>query len=213
MKLPIEKSKITEAVDIITSSDIDLSNMFKKDGLLKQLTKELVERALEGELKHHLGYERYERDNGTNNSRNGHSSKNLVTEHGVVDINVPRDRNGSFDPLLVPKRQNRIDGFDEKVISLYAKGMSVTDIQIQLQELYGAQISTSLISQITNEVMDAVIAWQNRPLSSIYPIVFFDCIVMKVRQDKRIINKSVYVALGINLLGHTDNYPKFKKAM
>ena len=204
MKLPIEKSKITEAVDIITSSGVDLSNMFQEDGLLKQFTKELVERALEGELKHHLGYDRYERDNGTNNSRNGHSNKNLVTEHGALDINVPRDRNGSFEPLLVPKRQNRIEGFDEKIISLYAKGMSVTDIQIQLQELYGAKISTSLISQITNEVMEAVIAWQNRPLSSIYPIVFFDCIVMKVRQDKRIINKAVYVALGINLLGHKE---------
>ena len=200
----LKKSVITEAVNIIANSDIDLSTMFNQDGLLKQLTKELVEKALDGELKNHLGYEKYKHNDTSDNYRNGHSTKNLITDQGPLDIKIPRDRQGSFDPQIVSKHQNRIKGLDEKIISLYAKGMSINDIHIQLKELYGAEISPSLISDITSEVIDLVLAWQNRPLESIYPIVYFDCLRIKVREDKRIINKAVYVALGIDLSGRKD---------
>ena len=197
-------TKLEKALDLIIDSDVNLSDMFKQDGILKQLTKALVERALQGEIKHHLGYDRYQHSDSPN-ARNGTNKKNLITESGVLEIDVPRDRSGEFEPELIPKRVTRIDGLDEKIISLYAKGMSVTDIQIQLQELYGgAEISTGLISKITNEVIEEVKAWQSRPLEEVYPIVFFDCIVVKVRQDKRIINKSVYVSLGIDKHGIKD---------
>lgn len=195
---------ITKALDVLTSNNVDLSNLFKQEGVLKQLTKGLVERALQAEIKHHLGYDKYEHTE-SQNSRNGTTTKNLITENGVLEIEVPRDRDGQFEPDIVPKRSTRIEGLDDKIISLYAKGMSVTDIQIQLKELYGgAEISTALISKITNEVMDEVQAWQGRPLDAVYPIVFFDCMVVKVRQDKRIINKAIYVALGIDLTGRKD---------
>ncbi|MED7787860.1 transposase, partial [Francisella sp. 19X1-34] len=152
----LKKSVITEAVNIIANSDIDLSTMFNQDGLLKQLTKELVEKALEGELKNHLGYEKYKHNDTSDNYRNGHSTKNLITDQGTLDIKVPRDRQGSFDPQIVSKHQSRIKGLDEKIVSLYAKGISVNDIHIQLKELYGAEISPSLISDITSEVIGLV---------------------------------------------------------
>jgi len=155
-------------------------------------------------MNHHLGYSRYDRNDNKANYRNGYSQKKLQSEHGNLDVNIPRDREASFEPELVPKHQSRIAGLDEKIISLYAKGMSITDIQQQLKELYGTQISTSLISQITNEVLDLVVAWQNRPLEPIYSIVYFDCLVVKVRQDKRIINKAIYVALGIDMHGKKE---------
>ena len=196
--------EIEKALDLIANSQTDLSNLFKEDGLLKQLNKGLVERALQAEIKHHLGYEKYAHTE-SKNSRNGTSSKNLMTENGVLEIDIPRDREGQFEPELIPKRITRIEGLDSKIISLYAKGMSVTDIQLQLKELYGgAEISTGLISKITDEVIEEVKAWQSRPLELVYPIVFFDCLVVKVRQDKRIINKSVYVALGVDLSGCKD---------
>ena len=194
---------VAQALDLIADKHTGLPDMFAEGGLLKQLTKGLVERALQAEMKHHLGYGRYEQ-NRSENSRNGLGSKNLITESGTLKIDVPRDREGSFEPLLVPKRSTRMEGLDKKILSLYAKGMSVSDIKTQLQELYGAEISKGLISNITNDIIDEVKAWQTRPLESIYPIVYFDCIVVKVRQDKRIINKSVYVALGIELTGRKD---------
>ena len=197
-------NNLEQALDLIAHSEVDLSNMFKQNGILQKLTKALVESALQAEMKHHLGYERYQHSDQSN-ARNGKTKKNLITENGTLEIEVPRDRAGDFEPELIPKRTTRIEGLDNKIISLYAKGMSVTDIQIQLQELYGdAEISTGLISKITNEVIEEVKVWQNRPLEKVYPIVFFDCIVVKVRQDKRIINKAVYVALGIDMHGIKD---------
>jgi len=203
MKSTINDEAVKQALDLISEKHTDLSGMFSEDGLLKQLTKGLVERALQAEMKQHLGFDKYEHKN-TDNSRNGQTNKTLITENGTVKIDVPRDRDGTFDPILVPKRSTRIEGLDQKILSLYAKGMSVSDIKIQLQELYGANISESLISNITNEVIDEVKAWQTRPLEAIYPIVYFDCIVVKVRQDKRIINKAVYISLGIDLSGRKD---------
>lgn len=199
----IENTKINEAVDILIGSDSDFSNVLGKEGLIKQLSKCILERALEAEMQAHLGYDRYER-NASENARNGSFKKNLTTENGQLELEVPRDRKGSFEPVVVKKKQTRIEGLDDKIISLYAKGMSVSDIKIQMQELYGAEISESLISRITDDVIDEVKLWQSRALESVYPIVFFDCLVVKVRQDKRIINKSVYVALGIDLSGRKD---------
>ncbi len=140
-------------------------------------------------MSEHLGYSKYDRAE-TENARNGSFSKNLISENGTIELNVPRDRQGKFEPIIVSKKQTRIDGLDQKIISLYAKGMSVSDIKTQLQELYGAEISESLISRITDEVIDEVKIWQSRPLESVYPIVYFDCLVVKVRQDKLIINLS-----------------------
>lgn len=204
MKNKEQNKALDQALDLIVESGADLSNLFKSDGLLKQLTKGLVERALQGELKAHLGYDRHERSDSAN-ARNGTARKSVITEDGPLEIDVPRDRSGEFDPVLVPKRSTRIEGLNEKIISLYAKGMSVSDIQLQLQELYGgAEISTSLISKITDEVLEEVKHWQSRPLDAVYPIVFFDCLVVKVRQDKRVLNKAVYVALGIDCTGKKD---------
>ena len=203
MKPTINNEVVKQALDLISEKHTDLSGLFSEDGLLKQLTKGLVERALQAEMKQHLGFDKYEHKH-SDNSRNGQTTKSLITESGTLKIDVPRDRGGSFDPILVPKRSTRIDGLDQKILSLYAKGMSLSDIKIQLQELYGADISESLISNITNEVMDEVKAWQSRPLEALYPIVYFDCIVVKVKQDKRIINKSVYVSLGIDVTGRKD---------
>lgn len=199
----IQDSKMKEALDLLLEGDIDLSNALGQGGLIKQLTKAVLDRALSAEMDDHLGYDRYSRS-CINNARNGHYNKNLITDNGVIELNVPRDRNGDFEPGIVPKKQNRAAGLDKKILSLYAKGMSLSDIKQQIHELYEADISESLISKITDGVMDEVRAWQSRPLECVYPIVYFDCLVVKVRHDKRIINKSVYVALGIDLSGKKD---------
>lgn len=199
----IKTEKLNAAIDMLIESDADLSTVLGKEGLIKQLSKRILERALEAEMQGHLGYERYNRSD-IENARNGSYQKNLITNNGQIELNVPRDRKGQFEPVIVKKKQSRIDGLDEKIISLYAKGMSISDIKIQLEELYGAEVSESLISRVTDEVIDEVKAWQSRALETVYPIVFFDCLVVKVRQDKRIINKSVYIALGIDLSGHKD---------
>ena len=199
----INQEKIKQAVDMLIDKDTDLASFFAKEGTLKQLTKNLFERALKAEMEEHLGYSKYGRID-TENSRNGVGKKRLITEGGVLELEVPRDRNAEFSPILVAKRQTRIEGLDQKVLSLYAKGMSISDIKIQIQELYGAEISESLISRITDNVMDEVRSWQSRPLEGVYAIVYFDALVVKVRQDKRVINKAVYVALGIDLSGRKD---------
>ncbi|WP_425383086.1 IS256 family transposase [Spiroplasma endosymbiont of Melieria omissa] len=195
---------ISKAVDLLLENTEDLTTVFKEGGLYKELTKRLVEKMLNSEMQNYLGYEKNQHSN-SENARNGISSKKLITQQGKIEINVPRDRNSDFTPVIVAKRQRRFDGFDQQVLSLYAKGMTLSDIRMQLQELYhGADISESVISQITDDVIDDVKAWQNQPLESIYSIVYFDCIVVKVRQDKRIINKSVYIALGVDLEGKKD---------
>lgn len=188
----IQTDKLNAAIDMLIESDADLSNVLGKEGLIKQLSKRILERALEAEMQSHLGYERYSRSE-IENARNDSYQKNLITNNGQIELNVPRDRKGQFEPVIVKKKQSRIDGLDEKIISLYAKCMSISDIKIQLEELYGAEVSESLISRVTDDVIDEVKSWQGRALESVYPIVFFDCLVVKVRQDKRIINKAVYM--------------------
>ena len=149
----IDNTKINTALDMLIESDSDLSNILGKEGIIKQLSKCILERALEAEMQSHLGYDRYER-NGSENARNGSFKKNLTTENGQLELEIPRDRKSNFEPVIIKKNQSRIEGLDEKIISLYAKGMSLSDIKIQMQELYGAEVSESLISRITDDVID-----------------------------------------------------------
>lgn len=173
--------------------------------LSAMLTKMTVEAALKSEMNFHLGYDKNEpAGHLSGNSRNGYSTKMLKGDHGEIEIQTPRDRDSSFEPQLIKKRQTRITGMDEQILTLYAKGMSTRDIVAAFQEMYGAEISAGLVSQVTNAVMEQVVEWQNRPLDAVYPIVYLDCIVLKIRQDKRVINKSIYLALGINVEGHKE---------
>lgn len=175
------------------------------DGLLKQLTAALMNRALEGELTDHVGYARHSRrGRNSGNSRNGHSAKKLLTDQGELAIEVPRDRNGTFEPQLVKKHQTRFEGFDDKIISMYARGMTVRDIQGHLKEMYGTEVSPELISTVTDEVMDEVKTWQSRPLDAVWPIVYLDALVVKVRHQGTVRNKALYLALGVNLEGHKE---------
>lgn len=178
--------------------------LFGEQGVFKELQKRLLQAALEGELTEHLGYEKHERSEGKDNARNGYSSKTLKGTSGEVVLDVPRDRMGSFEPQIVAKRQTRFNGFDDKIIALYARGLSVEDIQQQLHGLYEVEVSSSLISTVTNTVLDEVKAWQYRVLDSVYPILYLDCLVVKIREDKRILNKAVYLALGINREGQKE---------
>lgn len=174
-------------------------------GLIKQLSKALLERALEGEMTHHLGYKKNQsRPEGTENSRNGTTKKKLTTRDGQLDIEAPRDREATFEPQIVKKHQRRFEGFDEKIISMYARGMTVREIQGHLLEIYGTEVSADLISTVTDGVMEEVRAWQNRPLERVYPIVYLDAIRIKVRQNAQIVNKAVYMAIGVNLDGHKE---------
>jgi putative transposase len=153
----------------------------------------------------HLGYEKNERTGrGGENRRNGYTKKTVITDQGDVTLGVPRDRNGDFEPQIVQKRQTRLEGFDDKVLALYARGMTVRDIQSQLKDIYGTEVSPALISNVTDAVMDEARAWQTRPLENVYPIVFFDALVVKVRENQRVINKSVYLALAVNTSGQKE---------
>lgn len=173
--------------------------------LTRALLKASVETALEAEMEAHLGYEKHEKaERSDGNTRNGYSRKTLKSEHGDVEIKTPRDRQGDFDPQIVKKGERRTGALDKQILSLYAKGMSTRDISSTFEEMYGTEVSHSLISQVTEAVMSEVEAWQNRPLDSVYPIVYLDCLVVKVRQDKRVINKSIYLAVGLNREGHKE---------
>lgn len=180
-------------------------DLIGENGLLKQLTKALVERALQAEMAEHLGHGRHEPvANPAGNTRNGKSVKTLKGEFGELPIEVPRDRHGSFEPQIVPKHQTRWAGFDDKILSLYARGMTVREIQGHLQEMYGAEVSPTLISSVTDAVIDEVKAWQSRPLDGLYPIVYLDCIHVKARDAGAVRVKAVYLALGINLAGEKE---------
>jgi transposase-like protein len=178
-------------------------DLLGEDGLFKQLKKALLERALGAELTHHLGYEKGDPGGrGTGNNRNGTYGKTVLTEDGAVEIDVPRDRNGSFEPQIVAKGETRLDGFDDKIISLYARGMTVREIQGHLRELYAVDVSPDLISRVTDAVLDEVREWQNRPLDTVYPVVFFDALRVKIRDESVVKNKAVYLALALDCEGH-----------
>lgn len=169
----------------------------------QMLTKVTVERALNAELDDHLGYDKHE-VSSTSNSRNGTTSKTLRTEDGQFELDTPRDREGSFEPKLVKKNQTRFTSMDDKILFLYAQGMTTREIVKTFKELYGADASPSLISKVTDSVIEEVVEWQSRELDPIYPIVYLDCIVLKIRQDKQVINKAIYLALGVNMEGHKE---------
>jgi len=176
-----------------------------ESGLLKDLKKRLIETALDAEMTEHLGYEKNSTDgNGSGNSRNGKTSKRIIGSDYDVDIDVPRDRNGDFEPKLVRKRQVRLPGFDNNVISLYSRGMTTREIQEHLFEIYDVDVSPSLISRVTDSVLDEVSAWQSRPLDNVYPIVYLDAIHLKIRTEGKVQNRAVYVALGVTMEGQKD---------
>lgn len=171
-------------------------------GLLKQLTGALVERAMEAEMTEHLGYEKHEiSGRGSGNSRNGASSKTLRTDRGPMPVSVPRDRDGSFEPKIVGKHQRHFDGFDDKILSMYAGGMSVREIQGHLGEIYATEVSADLISRVTDAVIDELKAWQQRPLDAVYPIVYLDALVIKVRDQGIVQNKAAHIAIGVGMDG------------
>ena len=193
-----------ELLDQLLANYQKPEDLIGAEGLLKQLTKKLVERALDAELTHHLGHDKHQPvSNPAGNTRNGFSRKKLKGEFGELPIEVPRDRHGTFDPQIVEKHQTSWTGFDDKILSLYARGMTVREIQAHLQEMYGAEVSPSLISSVTDAVADEVKAWQSRPLDAVYPIVYLDCIHTKVREGAVRV-KAVYLALGINLAGEKE---------
>ena len=174
-------------------------------GLLSQLTKRLVERAMEVELTDHLGYEPHqEPPGGAGNTRNGSTPKTLITETGEVRIDTPRDRAGSFEPQIVRKRQRRFEGFDEKILALYSRGLSTRDIEAHLREIYGVSVGRDLISKVTDAVMDDARAWQSRPLDDVYPVVFLDALVLKIRDGGSVQRRACYLALAINLDGERE---------
>ena len=180
-------------------------DLLGENGILKQLQKAMLERILEGEITTDLGYKKHDpKGNNSGNSRNGYSEKTIKCTSGELPIQVPRDRNGEFLPQIISKHQTRFEGFDDKIISLYSRGMTTRDIQTQLQELYGVEVSPTLISNVTNEVIDEVKTWQSRPLDKIYPIVYLDALVIKVNEDKRVINKAFYLVLGVTLDGQKE---------
>ncbi len=171
------------------------------DGLLSQVTKAVLERALDEELSDHLGYDKHDpAGRGSGNSRNGTSPKVLLTEAGAVDLDIPRDRNGDFEPKIVPKGTTRLKGFNDRIVSLYARGMTVRDVRSHLEEIYGVDVSPDLISKVTDAVWDELQEWRNRPLDAMYPIVYIDALMIKIR-DGVVQNRPAYLAVGVDLDG------------
>ena len=194
-----------ELVDELIKDYKKPEDILGENGILKQLTKAILERTLSAELTHHLGYEKHApAGKNKGNSRNGTSGKTLKSDLGDLPIEVPRDRNGEFEPQIVKKGQRRFNGFDDKILSMYARGMTTRDIQAHLLDIYKVEVSAELISAVTAEVIEEVKEWQNRPLEEIYPIVYFDAIRVKVRDEGHVINKAAYLAIGVRLDGIKD---------
>ena len=211
MTEPKRSKRVKPDPELLKLADALLANYQKpedligENGLLKQLTKMLVERALETEMTEHLGHDKSGVvTNRTSNTRNGHSAKTLQGDFGELPLDIPRDRQGAFEPQLVAKHQTRWSGFDDKIISLYARGLSVREIQGHLEEMYGTEVSPSLISAVTDAVSEDVKVWQARPLDPLYPILYLDCIHVKVRDAGAVRTKAVYLAIGVNMDGHKE---------
>lgn len=192
--------KTQEMLDQMLKDYQEPEDLLGESGLLKQLRKALIERAMEGELTHQLGYEKNAKSK-SGNARNGKYKKNVISKEAELEIAVPRDRNGEYEPQIIKKGQRRFEGFDDKIVSMYARGMTTRDIQSHLEEIYGVEVSPELISTVTDAVIDEVRAWQNRPLDTVYPILYLDALQVKVRQDGRVINKAVYLAIAVNISG------------
>jgi len=181
-------------------------DLLGEQGLLKQLTKALLERAMESELTHELGYEKNDKGSlkESTNRRNGTSSKTVRSKHGEIELDIPRDRDSEFEPVLIGKHQRRFDGFDDLILSLYAKGVSTRDIRSHIEEMYGVEVSPDLISTVTDNVQELVREWQTRPLDEVYPIVYLDALRVKVRHDGAVQNRCIYLAVGVNLEGRKE---------
>ncbi|MBE9183143.1 IS256 family transposase [Oculatella sp. LEGE 06141] len=206
-----EPNRVDEMLDELLADCQTPEDILGESGLLKQLSKRLIERALAGELNHHLkGEQQTELDEppsqtpACGNSRNGYSKKTVQSDQGEMDLAIPRDRKGEFEPILVPKHQRRLAGLDEKILLLYARGLSTRDISAQLEELYGVNISASLISEVTDSVSDEVKAWQVRPLEEVYPILYLDALYVNIKVSGRVSKRAVYVVLGINREGNKE---------
>jgi transposase-like protein len=206
-----ETNRVDEILDELLADCQNPEDILGESGLLKQLSKRLIERALAGELNHHFKVEKeVELDESDSerllrgNSRNGYSKKTIQTNHGEMDLAIPCDRNGEFDPVLIPKHQRRLAGLDEKILLLYARGVSTRDISAQLEELYGANVSPALISEVTDSVSDEVKAWQSRPLDEVYPILYLDALYVNIKVSGRVSKRAVYVVLGINGEGNKE---------
>jgi len=194
-----------ELIDRVLADYKKPEQIVGKNGLLKQLTKAVLERALEAEMTGHLGYEKHDPvGHGSGNSRNGRGRKKLKGEFGEVELETPRDRNGTFEPQIVAKHQTRFTGFDDKIVSMYARGMTTREIQGHLQEIYGVEVSPTFISNVTEAVVDEVRAWQARPLESVYPIVYLDALHVKMRDNGMVQNRAVYLAMGVRMDGNKE---------
>src|SRR5919107_538542 len=194
-----KEPKIPDAILDQLLAGADPKTAFDPNGLLDGLKKALAERALNAEIDHHLAGE-----GGVSNSRNGYGAKTVITDTGTIALQVPRDRQASFDPQLIAKYQRRFPGFDDKIVSMYARGMSTREIQGHLRELYGIEVSPDLVSAVTDAVLDEVAEWQNRPLEALYPLVFFDALRVKIRDEGTVRNKAVYLALGVRADGRKE---------
>jgi len=205
-----KKTKTTNpSVEKVVSELLSQNNpseIFGKDGIFQELKRQLVNKILEKEMESYIGYEKHSKDEKeSENRRNGSYEKTIIDEDGRnITVDVPRDREGEFEPLLIPKGVRQFKGFDEKVISLYARGMTTREIQGHLEEIYSTKVSAELISKVTDGVLEDIISWQNRPLDSIYPIIYLDCIYVKGRDNHTIINKAVYIAIGVNMEGKKE---------
>ena len=205
LKMPSDRRISNELIDELLAGASTEEEIAGPGGILAQLTKRLVERAMEAELTEHVGYEPHcEPPGGAGNTRNGTTPKTLITEHGKVQIDAARDRDGSFEPQIVTKGQRRFVGFDEKILALYSRGLSTRDIEAHLFEIYGVKVGRDLISRVTDAVMDDVRDWAKRPLEDIYPIVFLDCMVLKIREGGTVQRRALYLALGVTLEGERD---------
>src|ERR1700758_2448520 len=194
-----------EVIDELLQGDNSPEDLIGAEGLFKELKKRLLERALGAELSEHLGYEKGDpAGRGSGNSRNGYSNKTVIGEAGGIEIAVPRDRNGSFEPQIVAKGQTRLGGVDDRIVSLYAGGLSVREIRAHLHELYGVEVSPDLISRVIDAVLEEVREWQNRPLDPVYPVLFFDALRVKIRDEGLVRNKAVYVALALSCAGEKE---------
>ena len=198
--MPVAKEQIRQII-----SENNITNVADVYSLLKDSFKDILQELLEAELDASLGYEKNQKGElQTSNKRNGHSTKNLKSQYGEFPIDIPRDRDGEFEPKLIPKYQRDVSGIEEKVISLYARGMSTRDIHDQLQDLYGIELSAEMVSKITDKVLPEVKEWQSRPLQPIYAFVFMDCIHYKVREEGRILSRAAYVVMGVTTEGYKD---------
>ena len=196
-KQPYPKHISVEAIDSMIKGGVDPMKM------MHDMKKAIMERAMEVELDHHLQHEKYNKTQD-GNYRNGHGNKSVITDNGTVHIETPRDRDGTFAPKLIPKRQRHFQGFDNQIISMYARGMSTRDIQSHFEEIYEVEVSHEMIANITDSVIEEVRTWQHRPLDPVYPIVYLDAMVIKVKEGRHIVNKSLYIVIGVNMEGKKE---------